>query len=92
MKPLRRLIGLLLAFTERFGVLSLHVATAFPETVQNDALSAHHVEKVLERLGALERGFLNTKTFLVEDALVIGPRWLDHDRRINRLEDGKEEL
>jgi hypothetical protein len=33
-------------------------------------------ERLLDRLASLERDFLNTKGFLIEDAIVSGRRWM----------------
>ena len=43
-------------------------------------------ERLLNRIASLEADFLNTKGFLVGDALVVGRRWLDLDERVTRLE------
>jgi hypothetical protein len=43
-------------------------------------------ERVVNRLSSLERDFLNTKSFLVEDAVVSSRRWLDMDERVTKLE------
>jgi hypothetical protein len=45
------------------------------------------LERVLDRVGSLERDFQNTKEFLVGDSLVSGRRWLDSEGRITRLEE-----
>ena len=47
-------------------------------------------EKLLNRLTSLEQDFLNTKGFLVGDAVVSGRRWLDIDDRLGRLERGQK--
>jgi hypothetical protein len=44
-------------------------------------------EHVLDRLGSLERDFVNTKEFLVGDALISGRRWFDSENRITKLEE-----
>ena len=44
-------------------------------------------ERVLDRVGSLERDFQNTKEFLVGDALVTGRRWLDSEARLSKLEE-----
>jgi len=43
-------------------------------------------ESVLNRLTSLEGDFQNTKGFLVEDAIISGRRWMDHETRLGRLE------
>jgi hypothetical protein len=46
-------------------------------------------ERILNRLASVERDFMNTKNFLVGDALVSGGRWLDLEARVTKLEDNK---
>ena len=48
-------------------------------------------ERLLNRLGALEQDFINTKGFLVGDAIVSGRRWMDLDERVGRLERGEKQ-
>jgi len=43
-------------------------------------------ERLLNRMASLEQDFINTKGFLVGDAIVSGRRWLDLDERVGRLE------
>ena len=43
-------------------------------------------ERLLNCLASLEQDFLNTKGFLVGDAIVSGRRWLDGDEHLGRLE------
>ena len=43
-------------------------------------------ERVLNRIGALEQDFQNTKGFLVTDALVSSRHWLDLEARVANLE------
>jgi hypothetical protein len=45
-------------------------------------------ERIINRLSSIERGFTNTKGFLVEDAVVTSRRWLDMDDRVTKLERG----
>lgn len=47
-----------------------------------------NIERVLERMGSLERDFQNTKEFLVGDALISGRQRLDMETRITKLERG----
>ncbi len=46
-------------------------------------------ERLLNRLAGLEQDFINTKGFLVSDAIVSGRRWLDLDETVPRLERGE---
>ena len=48
-------------------------------------------ERVLNRLGSLEKDFTNTKDFLISDALVSGRRWLDLEDRVSKLEQKRQE-
>jgi hypothetical protein len=43
-------------------------------------------ERILNRLAALELDFVNTKGFLINDAVVSGRRWLDLEARVTKLE------
>ena len=43
-------------------------------------------ERVLNRLGSIERHFQNAKEFLVGEALVASRRWLDLEARVTKLE------
>ena len=43
-------------------------------------------EQLLDRLTALESDFLNTKGFLIEDAIVSGRRNAQMEARLTRLE------
>ena len=43
-------------------------------------------EQLLDRLTALEADFLNTKGFLIEDAIVSGRRNAQMEARLTRLE------
>ena len=43
-------------------------------------------ERILNRLSALEKDFMNTKDFLVGDSLVASRRWLDLEARVSKLE------
>jgi hypothetical protein len=45
-------------------------------------------ERILNRLVSLERDFMNTKGFLVEDAVVSSRRWLDMDDRVTKIDRG----
>ena len=47
---------------------------------------------MLDRVGALERDFQNTKEFLVGDALVSGRRWMDAETRLTKLEEQMRRL
>lgn len=47
------------------------------------------IERVLNRIGSLERDFQNSKDFLLGDTLVSGRRWLDLDARVTKLERGE---
>jgi hypothetical protein len=46
-------------------------------------------ERILNRLGTMEADALNTKGFLLNDAVISGRRWLDLEARVTKLEDGK---
>jgi hypothetical protein len=46
-------------------------------------------ERILSRLDALERDFMNTKRFLVGDSLTSGRRCLDLEARVSKLERGE---
>ncbi len=43
-------------------------------------------ERILDRLSALEKDFMNTKDFLIGDSLVASRRWLDLEARVSKLE------
>jgi len=56
---------------------------------QLDTLRAQmndNFERVLNRLGSIERDFQNAKEFLVGEALVSSRRWLDLEARVAKLE------
>jgi len=44
------------------------------------------LERILNKLTDLEADFVNTKGFLVNDALLSARRWLDLDGRVTKLE------
>jgi hypothetical protein len=46
-------------------------------------------ERILNRLTAMERDALNTKGFLLNDAVILGGRWFDLEARVTKLEGGK---
>lgn len=45
-----------------------------------------NMERILNRLGSIERDFTNTKDFLIGDTLVSSRRWLDLESRVSKLE------
>lgn len=47
-------------------------------------------ETILNRLASLERDFLNTKGFLVEDVVIASRRATDQETRLNRLERSRD--
>jgi hypothetical protein len=46
-------------------------------------------ERILNRLAAMEGDALNTKGFLLNDAVIAGRRWFDLEARVTKLEDRK---
>jgi hypothetical protein len=46
-------------------------------------------ERILNRLAAMEGDALNTKGFLLNDAVISGRRWFDLEARVTKLEDDK---